>query len=127
VESLGGAGGVVIYLDLDGFKGINDRWGHAAGDRCLRRVAKALRAEFRAGDGLFRIGGDEFLVVAPGLGEAEALARVGRVRAAVARRDGSAPGFSLAAGIAEFGEGIPLDRALTAADAAMYRDKGRRR
>ena len=60
-------GGEIIFLDLDGFKAINDRFGHAEGDNALVTVAGALLETFRAADAVGRIGGDEFLVVvAPG-------------------------------------------------------------
>jgi hypothetical protein len=61
------SGAALIFMDVDAFKNINDCHGHLVGDVCLRRVAQALRDAFRAEDGLFRWGGDEFLVVCPGL------------------------------------------------------------
>lgn len=54
---------VLLYLDIDGFKTINDRWGHNEGDRALREVADLLRASFRRSDVLARLGGDEFAIV----------------------------------------------------------------
>lgn len=53
----------VLYLDLDGFKGVNDTYGHAVGDLLLRAVAQRLSAEVRAGDLVGRIGGDEFIII----------------------------------------------------------------
>src|SRR5262249_52466857 len=53
----------VVMIDLDGFKSVNDRFGHAAGDDFLRHVASALREAVRAGDLIARFGGDEFLVL----------------------------------------------------------------
>ena len=62
-----GTGVAVFYLDVDGFKGINDRWGHDAGDEVLVRVARRLTQMVRSGDTVGRIGGDEFVVVCGGI------------------------------------------------------------
>jgi len=64
-------GGTVFFIDLDGFKAVNDSRGHAAGDRVLRDVAERLREQFRNGDVISRFGGDEFVVFTPGLGGGE--------------------------------------------------------
>ena len=78
---------VVLMLDLDRFKAINDRFGHFTGDDVLRRVARAVAGAMRAGDGAFRFGGEEFLVLAR-LGSGDLGAEVAeRVRAAVADLD----------------------------------------
>lgn len=56
----------VAYLDIDGFKGVNDRFGHAAGDQLLRRIASLLQQELRQLDMVARLGGDEFALLLPG-------------------------------------------------------------
>ena len=73
----------VLLVDVDHFKRFNDTWGHDAGDEVLRRVASTIEGSIRAGDVLCRYGGEEFLVVAPGTGLADA-ARLGdRLRRSV--------------------------------------------
>jgi len=81
-----GAGGALMQLDLDGFKGVNDTHGHSAGDRVLQEVAQRLTAATRGGDTVIRTGGDEFLLVLPGLADAGRAADLaGRLVAAVER------------------------------------------
>jgi len=77
-------GAAIVFLDIDNFKEINDRHGHIVGDACLLRVATALGRAFRNDDALFRLGGDEFLVVAPGLDPEGAERRASLVREALA-------------------------------------------
>jgi diguanylate cyclase (GGDEF)-like protein/PAS domain S-box-containing protein len=118
----------VGYLDLDGFKAINDRHGHAVGDAVLVEVASRIVGSVRAGDLVARLGGDEFAFVLRGLGGREdALETCRRVTAAVARPLGSGPtGVPLTAsiGLALFPEaGTSSETLLRAADAAMYAGK----
>jgi diguanylate cyclase (GGDEF)-like protein/PAS domain S-box-containing protein len=70
----------VLMVDLDCFKGVNDRWGHAAGDEVLRSVAAALRAGLREGDVLARYGGDEFCALLPSTAIEDARLAAGRIR-----------------------------------------------
>ncbi|NOZ12594.1 MAG: GGDEF domain-containing protein [Acidobacteria bacterium] len=119
--------GILIFLDVDRFKSVNDNWGHGAGDACLRRVADTMRSVFRSEDGLFRMGGDEFLVVAFGLSVADANERVTRLREILIVPDENGIPVSVSAGLGEFGKGKALDEVLAFADSAMYEDKAFRR
>ena len=112
----------VLVIDLDGLKQINDRDGHAAGDRLLQDAAAVLRAAFRAEDVVARLGGDEFGVLLPGVVEAD------HQRAITRLRDGAlAAGVELSIGGAIAHAGDDLAPALQRADMAMYADKIARR
>lgn len=113
-----GAGVSLLFLDLDGFKQLNDDLGHAAGDDCLIAVAGQLRAAAREGDVVARLGGDEFLIMAAGLGDGESRASAKRVRAALAD---CGSGISGSIGLAVTGQAAPddLDRLVACADEAM--------
>lgn len=126
VDAVPGAG-IVLFLDVDKFKSINDSWGHATGDSCLRRVAESLRQVVRPSDGLFRLGGDEFLVVAPGISVSDGFVRVQKLREILAQPDDQGIALAVSAGLAQFGGGVPLDEAMALADAAMYQDKASHR
>jgi diguanylate cyclase (GGDEF)-like protein len=73
----------VLFLDLDGFKAINDAFGHEAGDQVLQQVAGRLTRTLRAGDVASRFGGDEFVIVCDGVDEESVLDVARRIRAAV--------------------------------------------
>ncbi len=125
----------LLYLDLDGFKRVNDTLGHVAGDRLLELVAERLRGVLRPGDVSARVGGDEFVVLIDGL-DALGVLRVGqRLIAEIAEQsypvgNGDAVAIGVSIGIAfapEHGRGF--DALLAAADAALYeaKSKGRSR
>ena len=79
-EGQGNGGVAVVFIDLDGFKGVNDSFGHSVGDEVLRSVADRLAAAVRGRDIVGRIGGDEFLVVCPEVADVEAaLATAARI------------------------------------------------
>ena len=116
--------GVVAYLDLDGFKPVNDEHGHAVGDAVLARLAERMRGALRAGDLLARVGGDEFVAVLEGDLDV-ASATVERLRAVVAepvRIMGTSVHVTISGGLAPIRDGDALS-ALAAADAAMYAAK----
>jgi diguanylate cyclase (GGDEF)-like protein len=121
----------VLFCDLDGFKGVNDTLGHAAGDELLEKVARRLEATMRADSVLGRMGGDEFVVVAPGASD-EDLAGLGRrIEVEIGKP------FLLEAGMARIGVSIgaahakpgerDLDSLLGQADALMYEVKRSRK
>src|SRR5439155_4866485 len=76
-----GDGFVIVFIDVDGLKLINDEYGHGSGDRALRTVGETLRARLRSYDLALRYGGDEFVCILPGFGVAEAEARLAALQA----------------------------------------------
>jgi len=115
----------VLFLDLDGLKAINDRYGHLTGNRALRRVAETLQQSCRAMDTPARFGGDEFVLVLPETPATGAAIVAGRVaeRVAADRRD--QPVLSISTGIAEYPrDGETPTALLSAADGALYEAKG---
>lgn len=118
----------LLALDLDGFKAINDRHGHPAGDRLLTAVAAALVATVRDGDTVVRHGGDEFCVIAPETGPAEAERLVERVCGGLAAIEALEAPLSASVGCAVFPRDAPTPELLiAAADAAERTAKSRRR
>jgi diguanylate cyclase (GGDEF)-like protein len=118
----------VFCVDLDGFKGVNDRFGHAAGDAVLVAVAKRLCASVRDADVVCRIGGDEFVILLPGITDDEAAAVARRIIAHVAEPFEFAPAARVGASIGLASaprDGVTADELLSAADRAMYEAKRR--
>jgi len=121
----------VVMMDLDGFKGVNDRLGHQAGDYLLMELARLLLAQVRSSDFVSRYAGDEFVaIVHAGPEETQELVR--RIQRKVDRQDfgfgitGGTIGISI--GFATFGiDGETFDELLIAADRAMYTNKARRK
>jgi diguanylate cyclase len=119
----------VLFLDLDGFKRVNDTAGHGAGDAVLREVASVISGAVRCSDEVVRMGGDEFAVLLHGcrLADAAEVARqiVARVDTHAFRWRGQSFRLGVSAGVAPTGTGQPnpLDAALEAADEACYRAK----
>ncbi|MGY1743707.1 MULTISPECIES: diguanylate cyclase domain-containing protein [unclassified Blastococcus] len=122
--AIAGAAGrsVLCLVDLDGFKGVNDRDGHPAGDAVLRSVAAALGAAVRETDTVARLGGDEFAVLAAVAGAPDAALLAERIRDGVARA-GAAVGVTASVGWTLVHPGDDDHEVLVRADQAMYRAK----
>lgn len=119
-----------MMLDIDHFKAINDTHGHDAGDAVLVELASRLGKILRHVDRLARFGGEEFVVVAPGIGLASALDLAERLRRTVAEQAFAAAGrVTISIGVATLYPGEPADALLKRADEALYRakDGGRNR
>jgi diguanylate cyclase (GGDEF)-like protein len=114
----------MLFVDLDEFKHVNDRLGHAAGDEVLAEIGRRLRAAVRPGDTVARLGGDEFVVVCEDVDEPTALALGQRLEAAIRQplqAAGTEHHMTASIGIA-LGRDDP-DTMLAAADTAVYRAK----
>jgi len=123
-----GEGFAVVYLDLDGFKRVNDSMGHAAGDDLLRHVGRQLQSGLRRYDVLARIGGDEFTMLLDGVGQSGDAGRVvEKLLHLVSQNypiDGEDFSINASAGIACYPEaGKDAESLLLAADMAMYEAK----
>ena len=120
----------VLYFDLDGFKAVNDRHGHAAGDAALKAVAERLSASVRTSDVVARLGGDEFAVILTRADGPAARAKADLLAAALAAPvlfGGAEIRVEASCGVRELvGEDVP-EAALAEADAAMFANKPGRR
>jgi diguanylate cyclase (GGDEF)-like protein len=116
----------VVLADLDGFKDVNDEYGHAVGDEVLRTFADVLRQTVRDSDVAGRWGGEEFLLLLPGADQEGAVQLADRIRIELADRSiPSAPGLRVTAsfGVAEYGGEANSEDLVAAADGALYRAK----
>jgi diguanylate cyclase (GGDEF)-like protein len=119
---------VVLFIDLDRFKPVNDRFGHDVGDLLLQQVAQRLQRLFRDEDTVARLGGDEFVVAMPsGAGQAAIEPTAAKVVEALSQPfevDGHVLRIACSVGVARFpNDGDTAERLLIAADHAMYRAK----
>ncbi|HBM3081179.1 sensor domain-containing diguanylate cyclase [Klebsiella michiganensis] len=123
---------LLIFIDLDDFKAINDRFGHPCGDSFLIQIGERLAARVRSGDIVGRLGGDEFLIVGPGPDSADQQEYIAALRQALAgiyflgEHRINYPGASFGVIEADPWQ-IDVELALRAADEAMYQDKQSRR
>lgn len=117
----------VIFIDLDGFKPINDEWGHAAGDAVLRSVARRLEQCVRQNDIVTRFGGDEFVIILPDIARTAVFSAARNIIDTVAKPhelNGKTVALSSSLGISVYPEnGQTPDELIAHADAAMYRSK----
>ncbi len=117
----------VLFIDLDGFKPVNDTYGHACGDRVLEQVGVRLRSITRGSDVAARVGGDEFLMLLPSISSQEAVSRVARAMIELLSRpykiDEREVNISCSVGIALYPDGCRPSKLIPRADAAMYAAK----
>lgn len=114
----------LLLVDLDGLKVLNDRGGHGAGDAALRRAAAAVRHGSRVTDVAARWGGDEFALLAPNTGSAEARALAERIRALT--EQGSSGAITVSVGVATVDrqrDGLSAEAFVREADSALYEAK----
>jgi len=120
------SGAAMLFVDLDRFKDVNDRYGHAAGDEVLRVVAARLRAAVRPDDLVTRHGGDEFLILARDIDASGANSLANRVSTALAEpvtAAGRSVPIGASVGVAQHDAAVSAETLLREADAAMYREK----
>lgn len=123
----------VLMLDLDGFKGVNDQFGHKVGDRVLLEVGQVILGQLREYDFLARYGGDEFVAIVSDANAAEVADLCDRIETAVKSfelqmGDGRVASVGVSPGSAPYqGAGMTFDEMIVAADKAMYERKSRRK
>lgn len=118
----------IIILDIDNFKKINDRFGHLAGDRVIKRLGEALHQEAKSADVPARLGGEEFAVLMPNTTAADAACVAERIRERLSgerlRNDGCELSFTVSVGVSSPGGETPsIETLMSAADEALYRAK----
>ena len=131
VKRYSGTRAALFYIDLDGFKPVNDRHGHAAGDAVLKAVAAMLTRNVRASDTVARIGGDEFALILWNLGEGDAGSKAWALEAAISEAaidwEGEPLGVGASIGFAMIGAEDYLAALMARADQAMYARKAARK
>lgn len=122
----------ILFMDLNDFKGLNDRHGHLVGDEILRVVAQRIKSQIRSGDSVSRLGGDEFAMVATNTTPAEAARLAKRIEGSVSQPiqvHGLSLTVQISVGVAhaDLKDGLNPDEILALADKAMYEEKARKR
>ncbi len=116
----------VLLIDIDRFKSINDLFGHHTGDRVLQSVADIIRRSVRDADSIYRLGGEEFLILMANTSLEDAELIGNRIRCNVTRCEvspGTSPALTISAGAAAYQKDMTADELINAADQAMYRAK----
>ena len=123
-------GSVLLYIDINNFKQVNDRYGHAAGDLFLMKVAETLLSLVRVSDSVGRLGGDEFAILLIQSDEVGARAKIKAIARAFEELEVECAGDilhpSVSVGLTSLVRGDDADHALDRADAAMYAAKRRK-
>ena len=116
----------VVVIDLNNLKPTNDRYGHQAGDKLIRRAAEVLKAGTESGHMTARIGGDEFIILMPGSSLADTHELIERIQSLVVVNNQfyREPELSLSLGAAVSEPGISLEKVISLADDEMYKNKG---
>jgi diguanylate cyclase (GGDEF)-like protein len=122
-------GGILVIIDLDNFKAINDTFSHQAGDSCLRLVGKTLAGEIRHMDTAARLGGDEFVLLLSDTAKEDALSRIQNLSRNLNNLsliwNGHEIPIRASVGLRAYSKGDQPDDIFGEADAALYRDKSR--
>ena len=120
---------LIVFIDIDNFKTINDKHGHEMGDRCIKHVADMLILNTRETDTVFRLGGDEFVLMLEGFSHVDEMHTVlrkileGMVTTPEMHRRGISIRISIGAMIFPFGDVYEVDGMISEADSAMYQSK----
>src|SRR4051794_6563126 len=126
-----GTRAALFYIDLDGFKPVNDSHGHAAGDAVLKAIAEMLTHTVRASDTVARLGGDEFGLILWNLGEGDAGSKAWALEAAISEAaiewEGQPLAVGASIGVAMIGADDELSALMAKADHAMYARKAQRK
>jgi diguanylate cyclase (GGDEF)-like protein len=125
------AGGILVMVDLDGFKSVNDLWGHGAGDEYLQMVAHTLLTGVRSSDVIARLGGDEFAVLFTRIDENTGLRRLAKLEKSFNGRIVQCAGRTLplraSFGLSAYGPADAPEAVLATADLKLYAHKARRK
>lgn len=114
----------VLIVDIDDFKTINDTFGHVVGDKCIKTLSVAAKSHLGEDDVLGRYGGDEFLIILPGVNTTQALAAAERFRKRIDATQ--SPHFTISAGVSTYpGDGVTARELIEAADEGLYSSKAR--